>query len=111
MQGDIPCHEYRKGTFLDKKLFDELVNSVREAGAIYRGQHVPARAFEFSAPDVKAIREQTGLSQAKFALLIGVSIDTLQNWEQGRRVPRGAAAALLKILQVDPEHAIKALHS
>lgn len=96
---------------MDKKAFKELVNSVREAGAIYRGQQNASRSFEFTAVDVKAIREQTGLSQSKFAILVGVSVDTLQNWEQGRRTPRGPAAVLLKILQVDPEHAIKALHS
>jgi len=59
---------------------------------------------------VKVIREQTGLSQSQFALLLGVSLKTLQNWEQGRRHPVGPARALLKIVSTDPEAAIRALH-
>ena len=59
---------------------------------------------------MKAIRERTGLSQGRFAILIGVSVRTLQNWEQGRRRPQGTAESLLKIVQNDPEGAMKALH-
>ena len=51
-----------------------------------------------------------GLSQNQFAMLIGVSKRTLENWEQGRRYPTGPAKALLRILDVDPEHAVRALH-
>jgi putative transcriptional regulator len=43
--------------------------------------------------------------------MIGVSIDTLQNWEQGRRRPEGPALALLKIVEADPEIVMKALHT
>lgn len=52
--------------------------------AIVQGKQKPARQFEYPDPEVKAIREKTGLSQARFALLIGVSKRTLENWEQGR---------------------------
>lgn len=48
-------------------------------------------------PDVKVVREKTGLSLAMFAAMIGVKIKTVQNWEQHRRTPTGAAAALLAI--------------
>ncbi len=53
-------------------------------------------------PDVASVRERTGLSQSKFAELLGVSVRTLQDWEQGRRAPSGAARTLLTIADKDP---------
>ena len=53
-------------------------------------------------PDVGAIREKTGLSQSRFAVLLGVSVRTLQDWEQGRRAPSGAARTLLMIADRNP---------
>jgi putative transcriptional regulator len=58
-----------------------------------------------SVPPVTSIRERTGLSQAKFASLLGVSVRTLQEWEQGRRAPSGAARTLLMIAAKNP-HAL-----
>jgi putative transcriptional regulator len=55
-----------------------------------------------TVPSVSSIREKTGLSQAKFAKLLGVSVRTLQEWEQGRRAPTGAARTLLLIAQKNP---------
>ena len=55
-----------------------------------------------SVPSVAAVREGTGLSQARFALLLGVSVRTLQEWEQGRRAPSGAARTLLLIAMKNP---------
>jgi putative transcriptional regulator len=96
---------------MDEKLFNELIDSVQEAAAIYRGEKKPSRQFQFSALDVKAIREKTGLSQARFAVVMGVSVRTLQNWEQGHRTPRGPAVSLLRIVDHDPEAALKAIYS
>jgi len=70
---------------LDPKTFGDLIASVREGGAILRGQRKPARRFVVEASSVRAIRERTNLSQSEFADLMGVSIKTLQNWEQNRR--------------------------
>ena len=95
---------------MDKALFEELVGSLTQAQAIARGQAAPSRRFELTAPDAKAVREQTGLSQGDFAKLMRVSVKTLQNWEQHRRSPSGPAAALLKIVSVAPEVALKSLH-
>lgn len=95
---------------MDEKLFDELVSSVKEAGAIYRDEKTAARRFSFSPLDVKTIREKTGLTQARFAIIMGVSVRTLQNWEQGHRTPQGPAVSLLRIVEKDPEAALKALH-
>lgn len=58
-----------------------------------------------TVPSVAAVRERTGLSQAKFASLLGVSVRTLQEWEQGRRAPSGAARTLLMIAAKNP-HAL-----
>lgn len=55
-----------------------------------------------SIPDVRSIREKTGLSQARFAVLLGVSVRTLQDWEQQRRAPSGAAKTLLMIAHKNP---------
>jgi putative transcriptional regulator len=52
--------------------------------------------------DVVALRRRTKLSQAKFALSIGVSVETLRNWEQGKRSPKGPARVLLALLDRDP---------
>lgn len=95
---------------LEKKAFRELLESVREGGAILRGQRQPSRRFVFEASGVRAIRERTSLSQSEFAHLIGVSIKTLQNWEQERRRPTGPAAALLQIISYEPQLALKAIH-
>jgi putative transcriptional regulator len=60
---------------------------------------------------VKAIREKLGRSQAEFALMIGVSVATLQNWEQGRRRPAGPAQALLRVAASNPKIVARALAS
>ena len=96
---------------MDEKLFTQLYESVKQMDEIVKGKREPSRVYEYDETDVRAIREKTGLSQSQFALLIGVKLKTLQNWEQGRRRPVGPARVLLKILQTDPEGAIKALHS
>ena len=56
-----------------------------------------------NVPSVSIIREKTGLSQAKFAVLLGVSVRTLQEWEQGRRAPSGAARTLLMVAAKNPQ--------
>lgn len=60
--------------------------------------------------DVRIVREKTGLSQSDFAIVMNVSIKTIQNWEQHRREPTGPAEALLKIVSREPEVAMAALH-
>jgi len=88
---------------MKKELFAELLESVREGSAILRGKRRPSRTFEFTEPDVRRIREQYGLTQDKFARLIGISVATLRNWEQGRRRPEGAARVLLHVAEKHPE--------
>ena len=86
-----------------EELFAELLKSVREGGAILRGQLKPSREFRFDEPDVRALREGYGLSQTQFAALLGISPGTLRNWEQGRRKPEGSARVLLRVVARHPE--------
>ena len=94
---------------MKKKDFDKLVASVKQAGKIKRGKLKPSRVFRFKPADIKAIRKKLGVSQSEFALMIGVSVSTLQNWEQGRRQPDGPARALLKVAAENPEAVAEAL--
>lgn len=91
------------------KDFLELVDNIREAGAIKHGIRKPSRVFEFSPMDIKVIRQKLDKSQREFALMIGVSVGTLQNWEQGRRKPVGPARALLRVAAENPEAVREAL--
>ncbi|MGH9366257.1 MAG: helix-turn-helix domain-containing protein [Thermoanaerobaculia bacterium] len=85
------------------ELFEELRQSVSEGGAIFRGRRKASHTFEVGEPDVRAVRREYRLSQAKFAALMGISPGTLRNWEQGRRKPEGSARILLRIVAKHPE--------
>jgi len=85
-----------------KKDFSDLVRSVRQAGKIRRKKMRPSRAMTFKPADVRAIRDSLGKSQTEFAMMIGVSVATLRNWEQDRRKPEGPALALLRIAARHP---------
>jgi putative transcriptional regulator len=91
--------------------FARLVASVKQAGAIRRGRLKPGRVTELQAEDVRAIRSKLEKSQEEFALMIGVSVATLQNWEQGRRRPEGPARALLRVAAKNPRAIVEALAS
>jgi len=88
---------------MKKTDFANLVASIREAGRVRRGEVKPARVTEFAPVNVKKVRKRLGKSQAEFARMIGVSVATLQNWEQGRRRPEGPARALLKVAAANPK--------
>ena len=90
--------------------FQELVTSIRQAGRIRRGTLKPSRVTEFRPAAVKSVRGKLGASQAEFALMIGVSVATLRNWEQGRRTPEGPALALLRVAAKNPKAVADALH-
>lgn len=89
---------------MKKELFEELLESVKQAKAIEKGELKPARTFRINPKtDIVKVRGKLGLSQSKFAAVLGISADTLQNWEQGRRSPTGPAKVLLKIATKHPE--------
>ncbi len=89
--------------------FRDLVKSVRQAGRIRRGRMKPSRVHTIEPADIKAIRIKLDQSQSEFALMIGVSVATLRNWEQGRRTPEGPARALLKVAAENPGAVAEAL--
>ncbi|MDX6021367.1 NadS family protein [Scandinavium sp. V105_16] len=94
---------------MDKALFERLTQSMSEMNEIAKGERKPSRVFEIDAMKIKEIRQSSGLSQTRFADLISVSVDTLRNWEQGRRSPTGPAKALLRAIANDPLNVISAL--
>lgn len=96
---------------MNRKDFEKLEESIHQAGRIRRGEMQPARVFKFDPADIRKIRQKLAKSQSGFAMMIGVSVSTLQNWEQGRRQPEGPARALLKIAAENPEAVDKALSS
>jgi putative transcriptional regulator len=73
----------------------EILEGLRQ---LKRGEH----GRIMNVPSVASVREKTGLSQSRFAELLGVSVRTLQEWEQGRRAPSGAARTLLLIAAKNP---------
>ena len=94
---------------MKKSQFDQLLKSVEQAGQIKRRRTKATRVTEFDPADVKAIRARLKKSQSEFAAMIGVSVSTLQNWEQGRRVPEGPARALLRVAAAKPRAVAQAL--
>ncbi len=89
--------------------FMKISQSIKQAGEIRRGERKPSRSFYLKPVDVKSIRHRLGKSQTQFAFMIGVSVATLQNWEQGRRKPEGPAQALLRVAAANPDAVEKAL--
>ena len=94
---------------MDKNLFAQLAKSMEQMGEYTRGERAPSREFIVDAVKVKEVRAMTGLSQANFASIIDVQLSTLRNWEQGRRVPTGPARALIRAIERDPKHVLRAL--
>lgn len=92
-----------------KELFKELLESVKQAVAIEKGQAKPSRTFVVNkGNEVARARAKLGLSQTRFASLLGISPATLRNWEQGRRRPTGAAKVLLKVATLHPKAVLDA---
>lgn len=87
---------------MDNNLFDDLLHSIIEASAIKRQEIQASRVTELELPDIKKLREKTGLSQAEFAARLHISPRILRNWELGRRYPTGPAATLIRILDTHP---------
>lgn len=93
-----------KDDVTDEELGEKLLQAVREMKAGY-----VARTTEVSINEVASARLRTGLSQAQFARALKISPRTLQEWEQGRRRPSGAAQALIQIAFRHPEVIVETL--
>jgi putative transcriptional regulator len=96
---------------MKEEMFEELKSSIKQGGKILKGKSKPSREFDFENPDPKEIRENLGLSQSKFANLLGISTSTLQNWEQGRRKPDGPAKILLNVAAKYPDAILNTVYS
>lgn len=96
---------------MTKDAFDSIMQGAREAIAYLEGGKAGSRTHEIAVrpTDIQALRTRLDLTQAEFAALFGVSVHTLRNWEQGRRTPEGPARALLKVIEQEPEAALRAL--
>lgn len=88
---------------MQEEIFKELLKSVQQGGEILKGTRRASRIFEYPESEVRALRKRFGLSQDKFAHLVGISVGTLHNWEQGRRHPEGPARVLLRVADLHPE--------
>jgi len=88
---------------MEKEMFNELVESIKEAKEIMKGVRKPSRKYIIDEPNPKKIRAKLNLSQSKFANLLNISVHTLRNWEQGRRNPKGPAKVLLNVADKHPE--------
>jgi len=88
---------------MKEEMFVELIASVKEGGSILRGEKEPSRRFHLNSPDIKHIRDGYQLTQEQFAAMLGISVRTLRNWEQGRRVPEGPAMVLLRVADKHPD--------
>jgi putative transcriptional regulator len=96
-----------------RNVAEDLVQSMREAVAIARGEMDPARvhrvAVERDEVDVRAIRGRLGLSQEAFARRFRFSVASVREWEQGRRRPEAAARTLLRVIAHNPQAVTEAL--
>jgi putative transcriptional regulator len=93
------------------ELFDELVASVKEGAKILRDEKEAERTFQYDRLDIRRIREKYNLTQEEFAAMLGISVGTLRNWEQGRRVPEGPAKVLLRVADKFPQAVLDAVRS
>lgn len=96
---------------MKKETFDELLTSIEQGGTVVRGKKAPSREFRVDSPNVSAIRRHLGLTQQKFAELLGISPATLRNWEQGRRKPEGAARVLLCVAAKYPKAVLETVRA
>jgi Predicted transcriptional regulator len=86
------------------------VDATTEADIARQAQADEAEAMQDAAKFARRVRKRLGLSQAEFSERIDVPLETIRNWEQGKRRPTGAAKSLLKVLDKAPEAAFAALH-
>lgn len=91
------------------RAFDSIKQSLTEAIDFAQGASQKAVVHQFSPLDVKAIRDQVGMSQTEFAATFGISLGTLRHWERGDRTPRGPARVLLSVIAKEPQAVLRAL--
>ena len=102
--------DFRQPSTLPKGRIDRRrLDAATEADLALQQAEDDADAMQDAARFVRRVRRRLGLTQQEFSQRIDVPLDTIRNWEQGKRYPTGAAKALLKILDKAPEAALLAL--
>ena len=96
-------------TLPEGRIDPAVVDSTTEAEIAFQQQEDEAQAMQDMARYARRVRRRLGLTQVEFARRIGVSHETIRNWEQGKRGPTGAARALLRVLDKAPETALRVL--
>jgi putative transcriptional regulator len=95
-----------------KSTGERLIESMQQANAWARGENVPGMRVHIpEAYDVRKMRTRMKLSQKEFAARFGFSLDSIQNWEQGRRIPDGPARTLLAVIAHEPKAVERALRA
>lgn len=90
---------------MNEESFNRLMEGVKQGAEYLKGLRKPSRVYKVNVrvPDVKGIREKLKVSQPEFAQMLGISVRTLQNWEQKHRVPDGPARVLLEVAAAYPD--------
>lgn len=103
----LNAHDLTKKTV--GRINEALVDATTEQDIAQHIAEDEIQAMQDAARYARRVRNRLGLSQAEFSRRINVSLDTVRNWEQGRRSPSGAARALLKLIDKAPETALSVL--
>ncbi len=90
--------------------YKSISKGLKEAIEFSKGNTEGTKIFKPKHIDVKKLRERIGMSQAKFASSVGISLGTLRHWERGDRYPQGPALVLLNLLSKDPHTVLEVLH-
>ena len=91
------------------KLDHNIKKGLEEAVEFSQGNEIGVRVHQYSEPDVKAIRNKTGMSQDEFAATLGITLKTLRYWERGERNLRGPVLTLLNIIDKAPQTVLNIL--
>lgn len=94
---------------MNEETFQGITAGLEDAIAFVQGD--ASRARVAAGMDVKAVREATGMTQAKFAAAYQIPVGTIRDWEQGRRMPDAPARTLLKLIAADPAAAARVLQA
>ena len=97
-------------TLVSGRIDEARVDAITEADIAQHIAEDETEAMQDAAKFARRVRKRLGLSQAEFSERIDVPLETIRNWEQGKRSPTGAAKSLLKVLDKAPEAALAALH-
>lgn len=94
---------------MEEKLFNDLLESVKQMNEIRAGKRKPAKVTCFEKNEITEVRRKLKMTQTQFATAFGISVSTLRNWEQGHRNPTGAAITLIKVAKRHPKAVLEAV--